>query len=97
MLRMGLVLGEVRQGRFIPNHSFAVSQRVPKGFLRFELTLNQLIRYLLGEVLPCPEEISGWVLLTYKHIDIGWGKASQGMIKNHYPKGLRKSKGFFET
>ena len=27
----------------------------------------------------------------YNELVIGWGKGSEGMIKNHYPKGLRRA------
>ena len=31
----------------------------------------------------------GWTLITTDGFSIGWAKASGGMLKNHYPKGLR--------
>ena len=44
-------------------------------------------RFLAGETIPGSEE--GWILMKYKGIPAGWGKGSGGIIKNHYPKGLR--------
>ena len=32
----------------------------------------------------------GWYLMTYKGYSIGWGKLAGQVMKNHYPKGLRK-------
>ncbi len=32
---------------------------------------------------------AGWTLLTFKGRSLGFGKCNNGMIKNHYPKGLR--------
>lgn len=29
-------------------------------------------------------------LVSVEGIPLGWGKESSGVIKNHYPKGLRK-------
>ncbi|MER2056710.1 MAG: hypothetical protein ABTB30_15610, partial [Clostridia bacterium] len=34
-------------------------------------------------------ETEGWILLRYKGLILGWGKGSGGIIRNHYPKGLR--------
>ena len=34
--------------------------------------------------------LRGWVLVCCEGISLGWGKAVDGIIKNHYPKGLRK-------
>ncbi len=31
----------------------------------------------------------GWILVTVSGISLGWAKASKGILKNHYPKGLR--------
>ena len=31
----------------------------------------------------------GWVLCCVDGISMGWGKMNNGIIKNHYPKGLR--------
>lgn len=32
----------------------------------------------------------GWCLVCVEGCSLGWGKLSDGVIKNHYPKGLRK-------
>ena len=50
-------------------------------------------RWLRGEALAdtalarLPR--SGWNLMTYRGVPLGWGKVSGGAVKNHYPKGLR--------
>lgn len=95
VIKMGLHLGEIRQERFIPNHSYAISQKVPLSFVRVNLSKTEMEAYLQGETISCEETLTGWVLLAFDAIDVGWGKASQGMIKNHYPKGLRKNTDFF--
>lgn len=63
-------------------------------------------RYLKGETLAIPEQedqksedgalpkahgaAKGWMLVTADGYSIGFGKADRGVLKNHYPKGLRK-------
>lgn len=32
----------------------------------------------------------GWYLICVDGISLGWGKLAGGIMKNHYPKGLRK-------
>ena len=32
----------------------------------------------------------GWYLITFQGYSIGWGKLAGQIMKNHYPKGLRK-------
>ena len=31
----------------------------------------------------------GWTLVLVDGYPVGWGKLAGGMLKNHYPKGLR--------
>jgi NOL1/NOP2/fmu family ribosome biogenesis protein len=33
--------------------------------------------------------LDGWTLVAVDGLSLGWGKVSQGRMKNHYPKGLR--------
>ena len=32
----------------------------------------------------------GWALASFAGLNLGWGKISDGVMKNHYPKGLRR-------
>ena len=86
ILRAGLHLGEVRGKIAVPDHAAAVCFRVPDLTGR-ELTAQEAVKYMNGETISSEE--NGWILLTYKGLVLGWGKGSTGMIKNHYPKGLR--------
>ena len=47
-------------------------------------------RYMAGEEIP--GETKGWTMIRYRGLILGWGKGSGGVIKNHYPKGLRNQK-----
>ena len=48
------------------------------------------LAYLRGEQLgDIPADLKGWTLVTYEGYSLGFGKASGGVLKNHYPKGLR--------
>ena len=94
VLRCGVHLGTVkiaREGRgkpvFTPDHAWAVSTDAPD-FPRIPLTEEQARAYQHGETIPTAE--TGWVLPCYGGLALGWGKASGGMMKNHYPKGLRR-------
>ncbi|MEG2253101.1 MAG: RNA methyltransferase, partial [Clostridia bacterium] len=46
--------------------------------------------YQAGETLPVPDTLAGYALPTYCGLALGFGKASGGQLKNHYPKGLRR-------
>ena len=94
MLRCGVHLGTVKLGKggkgkpvFTPDHAWAVCCDVP-AVARVALTEEQARAYQHGETIPA--EGSGWVLAEYAGIPLGWGKVSAGVMKNHYPKGLRR-------
>lgn len=90
VLRPGLCLLTDRKNRFEPAHALAMTLTSTETDREKELTKEEAERYIRGESIPCGQE-KGWILLTYKGYSIGFGKASGGQIKNHYPKGLRKN------
>lgn len=87
VLRLGLHLGEVRGKLFIPDHALALA--VP-GKFTVDILEEEARLYQNGQVLQADEALKGWVIPALKGLQLGWGKASQGQMKNHYPKGLRK-------
>ena len=89
VLRVGLHLGQMKGKVFQPDHALAVSI-CPPALPRLPLTEAQARRYQAGEVLEAPEGLRGFVLPTLAGLPLGWGKASDGVMKNHYPKGLRR-------
>lgn len=91
----GLYLGEIdKKKNFVPSHNLALALSTttpPHTTKSIELDFEQLKTYISGNTLTCNSTLSGWTLLTYKNNPIGWGKISNGNIKNHYPKHLRKN------
>ena len=86
ILRTGLHLGEVRGRIAIPDHAAALCFRTT-GINAFDMTPEQAKRYMAGETIEA--DADGWVLMRSQGLAAGWGKGSNGTIKNHYPKGLR--------
>jgi len=86
----GWWLGAVKPGRFEPSHALALGMRAEQAqrVVDFYPADPQLMAYLRGESLAVPGE-AGWVLITVSGFSLGWGKRSGGVIKNHYPRGLR--------
>lgn len=89
LLRTGLQLGTIKKNRFEPAHALAKTL-TPKQ-VRFSVSccLSDASRYLHGETLPCENHLKGWTLVCYEGQPLGWGKAQNGILKNHFPKGLR--------
>lgn len=87
VLRPGLHLGTNKKNRFEPSHALALTLRPSDVTQSFET--DEPENYLRGMTLSCDETLDGWTLITWQNQPIGWGKASRGVLKNHYPKGLR--------
>lgn len=85
--RAGLQLGCCKKNRLEPAHAFAMALS-PKQVQRV-LELAEPERYLRGEVINDSSIINGWALVTTRGCSLGWAKSVQGVLKNHYPKGLR--------
>ena len=86
VLRAGLLLGEVVKGRFVPAHALAMASGLPLR-QRVELSAPDALRYLHGETLPT--DTVGWCAVTHAGLALGLGKGTDGILKNHLPKGLR--------
>lgn len=89
VLRAGLHLGSLRGKLFLPDHAWAMCFTPPQ-MPCVPLTEEQAQRYQAGETIPIEEPLRGYVLPTLHGLPLGWGKISDGIMKNHYPKGLRR-------
>lgn len=92
VLRPGLHLGTLKKNRFEPAHALALALRPEEVLQSVNLTCEELqrVKYLNGQTFETDVK-SGWCLIGVDGYSIGWGKAAGGMMKNHYPKGLRKN------
>lgn len=87
--RAGLELGTMKKNRFEPAHALAMALKPQECARVISLSLEEAGRYIHGETVPCATE-NGWALVTVNGLSIGWGKCVNGVVKNHYPKGLRR-------
>ena len=88
VLRAGLELGTVKKGRFEPAHALALWLNSCANVQNYDADSAEMAKYIHGDVVPSP--IRGWCLVTAGGYSIGWGKGDGTVLKNHYPKGLRR-------
>ncbi len=88
VLRPGLELGVCKKNRFEPAHALALWLRTCASVQDYAPDSPEMADYLHGQVVP--SEKTGWTLVTAGGISIGWGKGDGRVLKNHYPKGLRR-------
>ncbi len=91
ILRLGLHIGSAKGSVFAPDHALALACESQR---RLEISDREAEEWTTGQVLRCGEDLRGWVTPVCRGVALGWGKASGGMVKNHYPKGLRRRTGF---
>lgn len=91
VVRKGVLLGEIRKNRLEPHHcAFTAAKKDDFKFaLDFDTSSDDIRKFLHGEELKVDGDIKGYIAVCVNGITIGFGKASNGNLKNKYPKGLR--------
>lgn len=91
IIRAGIILGEIVKNRIEPHHSvfMAAQKNECRSAVDFDLTSDEIQKFLHGEEIAVPSEVKGYTAVCVNEITVGFGKASNGRLKNKYPKGLR--------
>ena len=87
----GLCLLRAGRNYVEPEHALAMALPPERALRRAELDDAQARAFLRGEAIGMDGE-KGWTLALWRGMPLGWGKWSQGVLKNHLPKGLRHNK-----
>ena len=88
VLRPGLELGTVKKDRFEPAHALALWLNDCANSQSFAADSREMTAYLHGDVVSSQKR--GWCLVQVDGHSIGWGKGDGNVLKNHYPKGIRR-------
>ena len=94
-LRTGLLLGELKKNRFEPSQAFAMCLKKDEYAQIIDLPCEdeRVRRYLKGETLDVDDlterKAKGWYLVCVDGFPLGWGKVSNGTLKNKYLPGWR--------
>lgn len=93
-LRTGLMLGEMKKGRFEPAQAFAMALKPEefKQIVSWDMSDQRVIRYLKGETISLTEEegtIKGWCLVCADGFPLGFAKGTGITLKNKYYPGWR--------
>ncbi len=85
--RSGYPLIDLNGSRPKPAHGLALISQ-PRQTLPFNAEEARLFQQ--GHPLLAPDGLTGWAAACLEGWPLGWGKATGGILKNHYPKGLRR-------
>lgn len=85
----GIFAGRLKNDRFIPNHHlFKCKIKIKQNkLLSLSLFDKEVLNFIKGEKINT--NCKGYCGVRVDGIPLGFGKASSGKLKNHYPKGLR--------
>lgn len=92
IMRSGWFLGELKKKRFEPSGAFArgLTPDVCDKVIAYPGDSEEVVRYLKCETLQVnPNLKNGWYLICVDEFALGWGKVSNGTLKNKYPYGWR--------
>ena len=81
-------LGTAKKGRFEPAHALALWLQGCRCTQDYTADSKEIAAYLHGDVVQSAQK--GWCLVTVDGYSLGWGKGDGTVLKNHYPKGLRR-------
>lgn len=88
IIRAGVLAGEFLKNRFEPSHALFMSAKAENIKRVLELDDSRIKEFLSGMEMDC-DCANGYTAVAYKNIITGFGKTSNGRLKNKYPKGLR--------
>lgn len=92
IMRSGWFLGEIKKNRFEPGGAFArgLTAGACRKVINYEPDSTEVVKYLKCETLAVDASLpNGWYLVCTADFPLGWGKVSNGTLKNKYPAGWR--------
>jgi 16S rRNA C967 or C1407 C5-methylase (RsmB/RsmF family)/NOL1/NOP2/fmu family ribosome biogenesis protein len=97
VVKAGIFCGEIKGDDFVPTHELALSDLAPvNSVATWNLDKPQALRYLRKSEITetnvpasSMKESSSWVLVQYKHQNLGWIKMLKNRVNNYYPSAWR--------
>ena len=92
LLSAGVYAGDMLKGRFAPAHSLFMAAHGGTYRNAIELAPDdlRLDAFLRGNTIGISGGLKGYMPLCVGGFPVGFGKAVEGTLKNHIPKGLRR-------
>lgn len=85
----GVTVGEIKKNYILPHHQFfSAFGNDFKNRIELNVDSSELSKYLHGEEFETNAP-DGWAVVMVCGCALGGAKVSNGIAKNHYPKGLR--------
>ncbi len=86
VLYSGVTIGETKRMDVIPAHQLAMYTGLkPDSFPALDFSLEKTLDFLRRNDITLKEETTGWKLITYQQVPIGWVKNLGNRVNNYYP------------
>jgi NOL1/NOP2/sun family putative RNA methylase len=87
--KAGVKLGVVIKNDLIPHHEFALSRLMNNTIPLVSVHLENALQYLRKQEMKIETTFTGWALLQYENLALGWVKVLPNRINNYYPANWR--------
>ncbi len=89
-VKKGMGIATLKGKNQTPHIDLALSRHINKNaFTAYDLDLTTALHYLKGESISIPDAPTGYLLLTYRGVPLGWGKNIGNRCNNLYPDAWR--------
>jgi len=90
VIQKGTAIATAKHDKLIPEHAFALSTKINhENFNSIELSLDDAISYLRKDVLNLSSEKTGFTLMNFQNVPIGWANLLGNRMNNLYPSAWR--------
>ena len=87
--KAGVKLGTVIRNELIPHHELALSTIIAAGVRRIAIDKDTALQFLRRSPMELEITNTGWTLIAYQELPLGWIKILPNRINNYYPTGWR--------
>jgi 16S rRNA C967 or C1407 C5-methylase (RsmB/RsmF family)/NOL1/NOP2/fmu family ribosome biogenesis protein len=88
--KIGVNIGSIIRGELIPSHELAMSSSLQSSLIpHIDLEYEMALQFLRHENFNVDGQQSGWVLVKYGDLALGFIKVMKNRINNYYPREWR--------
>ncbi len=87
--KAGIKLGNIIRDEIIPDHELAMGCIFSNNIPTIDVEKNVALQYLRKEEIHLESEKTGWQLICFKGLPLGWVKILPKRTNNYYPKEWR--------
>ncbi len=87
--KAGIIIGKIAGNTLVPDHPLALSNLLADNIVAVSLNKEEALQYLRREEVKITTPHTGWALIKYEGITLGWVKLLANRINNYYPSPWR--------